>query len=195
MLFSLAIAFIVTPWAAYRLFKGMDLAHGHGGHDQASSSRMARLYRRVMNALIARPSVRWPFFGAVALVLLLAMAMVGMGMVKVKMLPFDNKSEFQVLIDHPEGTPLEVTLETARQMKAYLATVPEVKNLQLYGQRRPLQLQRTRRVHYFLRRYPVPGRPAGEPLAQGTTATRRATTSRSASARGSWRSPESAGRA
>jgi multidrug efflux pump subunit AcrB len=154
MLFSLAIAFMVTPWAAYRLFKGIDLSHGHGGHEQGSSSGVARLYRRVMSALIARPSVRWPFFGAVALVLLLAMATVGAGMVKVKMLPFDNKSEFQVLVDHPEGTPLEVTLETGRQMKAYLATVPEVKDLQLYaGNAAPFNFNGLVR-HYFLRRSP-----------------------------------------
>ena len=153
MLFSLAIAFMVTPWAAYRLFKGVDLSHGHGGHE-ASSSGVARLYRRVMNALIARPLLRWSFFGAVALVLLLAMSTVGLGLVKVKMLPFDNKSEFQVLIDHPEGTPLEVTLETARQMKAYLATVPEVKDLQLYaGNAAPFNFNGLVR-HYFLRRSP-----------------------------------------
>ena len=70
-----------------------------------------------MNALIGRAR------GALGLLrrrcsLLLAgaVAMVGVGLVKVKMLPFDNKSEFQVVVDHPEGTPLEVTLETARQM-------------------------------------------------------------------------------
>ena len=154
MLFSLAIAFMVTPWAAYRLFKGVDLSHGHGGDEAGAASGVARLYRRVMNALIARPVLRWSFFGAVALVLVLAMSTVGLGLVKVKMLPFDNKSEFQVLIDHPEGTPLEVTLETARQMKAYLATVPEVKDLQLYaGNAAPFNFNGLVR-HYFLRRSP-----------------------------------------
>jgi multidrug efflux pump subunit AcrB len=153
MLFSLAIAFMVTPWAAYRLLKGARLSHG--GHDGSSSpGGVARLYRRVMNALIARPSLRWPFFGGVALVLLLAIATVGVGLVKVKMLPFDNKSEFQVLVDHPEGTPLEVTLETARLMKDYLATVPEVKDLQLYaGNAAPFNFNGLVR-HYFLRRSP-----------------------------------------
>ena len=152
MLFSLAIAFMVTPWAAYRLFRN---AKVHGGHeDGASAGAVARLYRRVMHALIARPSVRWPFFAAVMLVLVAAMAMVGFGLVKVKMLPFDNKSEFQVMIDHPEGTPLEVTLETARQMRQYLATVPEVRNLQLYaGNAAPYNFNGLVR-HYFLRRSP-----------------------------------------
>jgi multidrug efflux pump subunit AcrB len=107
-----------------------------------------------MNGLIARPVLRWSFFGAVALILVLAMSTVGLGFVKVKMLPFDNKGEFQVLVDHPEGTPLEVTLETARQMQAYLATVPEVKDLQLYaGNAAPFNFNGLVR-HYFLRRSP-----------------------------------------
>jgi multidrug efflux pump subunit AcrB len=70
------------------------------------------------------------------------------------MLPFDNKSEFQVMVDHPEGTPLEVTLETARRMKDYLATVPEVRNVQLYaGNTAPFNFNGLVR-HYFLRRSP-----------------------------------------
>jgi multidrug efflux pump subunit AcrB len=154
MLFSLAIAFMVTPWAAYRLLKHADLAHGHGAPGQASGGGVARVYRRVMKALVTRPSVRWPFFGAVVVALLLAVATVGVGLVKVKMLPFDNKSEFQVLIDHPEGTPLEVTLETARRMKDYLATVPEVRDVQLYaGDAAPFNFNGLVR-HYFLRRAP-----------------------------------------
>jgi len=79
------------PWAAYRLFKGVDLAHG--GHEPRRERRRPPLPPRD-DALIARPSVRWPFFGAVALVLLLTRPW-SSGMVKVKMLPFDNKSEFQ----------------------------------------------------------------------------------------------------
>ena len=69
------------------------------------------------------------------------------------MLPFDNKSEFQVMVDHPEGTPLEVTLETARQMTAYLAhAVPEVADVQLYaGNAAPFNFNGLVR-HYFLRR-------------------------------------------
>jgi multidrug efflux pump subunit AcrB len=154
MLFSLAIAFMVTPWAAYRLLRHADLSHGHGAEGPASTGGVARVYRRVMNALVTRPSLRWPFFGAVVVVLLLAVGTVGVGLVKVKMLPFDNKSEFQVLIDHPEGTPLEVTLETARRMKDYLATVPEVRDVQLYaGNAAPFNFNGLVR-HYFLRRAP-----------------------------------------
>ena len=79
----------------------------------------------------------------------------GWALVKVKMLPFDNKSEFQVLVDHAEGTPLEVTLETARQMSRHLATVPEVEDVQLYaGTAAPFNFNGLVR-HYFLRRAPL----------------------------------------
>jgi multidrug efflux pump subunit AcrB len=154
MLFSLAVAFMVTPWAAYRLFRRTHAPHQGEGGEASSAGPLARLYRRVMNLLVSRPAARWPFFSAVLLILVAAMATVGVGMVKVKMLPFDNKSEFQVLIDHPEGTPLEVTLETARQMKHYLGGVPEVRDLELYvGNAAPYNFNGLVR-HYFLRRAP-----------------------------------------
>jgi len=153
MLFSLAVAFMVTPWAAYRLFRKLQ-EHGHGESEARPDSAPTRLYRRAMHALIERPALRWPFFGAVAAILLLAMSMVGFGLVRVKMLPFDNKSEFQVMVDHDPGTPLEVTLETARLMSRHLTTVPEVSDVQIYaGNAAPFNFNGLVR-HYFLRRSP-----------------------------------------
>jgi multidrug efflux pump subunit AcrB len=152
MLFSLAVAFIVSPWAASRIFRQRAEAHeGEEGREGWST----RLYRRAMGALVGRPAVRWGFFGGVVAILLAAMGMVWVGLVKVKMLPFDNKSEFQVLIDHDAGTPLEVTIETARQMDRYLAaSVPEVRDVQLYaGTAAPYNFNGLVR-HYFLRRSP-----------------------------------------
>jgi multidrug efflux pump subunit AcrB len=150
MLFSLAVAFMVTPWAAARIFRH-HVEHAHGEGPEGWSTR---LYRRVMSALVTKASARWGFFAFVLALLLAAAGLVGVGLVKVKMLPFDNKSEFQVMVDHPEGTPLEVTLETGRQMKAYLATVPEVKDVQLYaGNAAPFNFNGLVR-HYFLRRMP-----------------------------------------
>ena len=151
MLFSLAVAFIVSPWAAYRVFRHQ--AEGHGA--EGSEGRTTRLYRRAMGALVTKPRVRWGFFAGVLAVLLLAVGTVAVGLVKVKMLPFDNKSEFQVLVDHDAGTPLEVSLETARQMNRYLATVPEVKDVEIYaGNAAPFNFNGLVR-HYFLRRSPA----------------------------------------
>jgi multidrug efflux pump subunit AcrB len=151
MLFSLAVAFIVSPWAAYRIFRHHEEGAGH----EEKEGFQTRLYRRAMGSLVSKPSVRWGFFAFVIAILLGSMAMVGFGLVKVKMLPFDNKSEFQVLLDHDAGTPLEVTLETARRMNRYLATVPEVRDVQLYaGNAAPYNFNGLVR-HYFLRRSPT----------------------------------------
>jgi multidrug efflux pump subunit AcrB len=150
MLFSLAVAFVVTPWAAARVFRH----HSARAEARSGEGLTTRGYRRVMTALVTRASARWAFFAGVALLLAASAALVGTGLVQLKMLPFDNKSEFQVIIDHPEGTPLEVTLETARRMKDYLASVPEVRTLQLYaGNAAPFNFNGLVR-HYFLRRSP-----------------------------------------
>ena len=150
MMFSLAVAFMVTPWAAARVFR----RHAAKASAEGPEGRSTRLYRRVMTSLVTRASSRWAFFAFVVALLAGAAALVSLRLVKFKMLPFDNKSEFQVMVDHPEGTPLEVTLETARRMKDYLATVPEVRNVQLYaGNAAPFNFNGLVR-HYFLRRSP-----------------------------------------
>jgi multidrug efflux pump subunit AcrB len=150
MLFSLAVAFMVTPWAAARLFR----RHVEKAHPEGPEGWSTRLYRRIMSALVTKPSVRWGFFALLLTLFLASAGLVGVGLVKVKMLPFDNKSEFQVMVDHPEGTPLEVTLETARRMNRYLSTVPEVENVQIYaGTAAPFNFNGLVR-HYFLRREP-----------------------------------------
>jgi multidrug efflux pump subunit AcrB len=150
MLISLAVAFIVAPWAAARVFRH----HAPATHVEAREGRSTRLYRRVMQALVTRASARWAFLGVVLALLAGSVALVGVKLVKVKMLPFDDKSEFQVMVDHPEGTPLEVTLETARLMKDALSTVPEVRDVQLYaGHAAPFNFNGLVR-HYFLRRSP-----------------------------------------
>jgi len=151
MLFSLAVAFIVSPWAAYRIFRH----HETDARDaEKREGWQTRVYRRAMGALVTRPGVRWAFFAGILVILVASMATVGVGLVKVKMLPFDNKSEFQVLVDHDAGTPLPVTLETARRMSRALAAVPEVADVQIYaGAAAPYNFNGLVR-HYFLRRSP-----------------------------------------
>jgi multidrug efflux pump subunit AcrB len=152
MLFSLLVAFIVSPWAAYRIFGRHAPAAGTG--DTPADGWTTRVYRRAMGALIGRPRARWAFFGGILAVLAASIGLVAAGAVRVKMLPFDNKSELQVLVNHDEGTPLEVTLETARRMNRYLATVPEVSDVQIYaGTAAPYNFNGLVR-HYFLRRSP-----------------------------------------
>src|SRR5690606_12675584 len=103
MLFSLIIAFAVTPWASYRFLKRKEILADQGGeHEQEGWT--TRLYRKVMGPLIERPLLRNGFLIGVVVLLLLSMSLFAFRLVTVKMLPFDNKSEFQVVIDMPEGT-------------------------------------------------------------------------------------------
>jgi multidrug efflux pump subunit AcrB len=150
MLFSLAVAFVVSPWAAHRIFRG----HTAPARKDRPEGGLTRLYRRGMNALVMAPKARLVFLAGVLVLFLGSIGLVGLGAVRMKMLPFDNKSELQVLVDQDEGTPLEVTLETARRLRDHLVTLPEVKDVELYaGTAAPFNFNGLVR-HYFLRRAP-----------------------------------------
>ena len=151
MLFSLVVAFVVSPWAALRLL--------HHYADRPDSGHEAegwttRFYRRLMNPMIHSSGRRWIFLGGVVVLLLAAVAFIPLKWVQVKMLPFDNKSEFQVIIDMPDGTPLEQTTRVAQALGSYLGGQPEVVNYQIYsGTSGPYNFNGLVR-HYFLRRGP-----------------------------------------
>ncbi|MGH9764789.1 MAG: efflux RND transporter permease subunit, partial [Blastocatellia bacterium] len=148
MTFSLLVAFVVTPWASLRLLKHK------ASHITAAEGWTTRLYRKVMGRLIRQPKWRCGFLIAVVLLLLGAMSLFAFKLVTVKMLPFDNKSEFQVIVDMPEGSTLEQTAAVTRELGAYVATVPEVTNYQMYvGTASPYNFNGLVR-HYYLRRGP-----------------------------------------
>ncbi|MBX7136780.1 MAG: efflux RND transporter permease subunit [Oligoflexia bacterium] len=147
MFFSLIIAFVVTPWASIRLLK-----HGSSGHAHAEEDRFTKLYRRVMTPIIENSKQRRRFLGAILALLLLSIATVAVGWVKVKMLPFDNKSEFQIILNMPEGSALERTTEAAREMARVVRQEPEVTDYQVYaGVAAPFNFNGLVR-HYFTRR-------------------------------------------
>lgn len=152
MLFSLAIAFSITPWAAIRVLK-RHLAPGDsnpGNHD-APSDPFTRLYHRVMEPLLDHALWRWSFLAVIGLLLAAACGLVLTGLVEVKMLPFDNKSEFQVIIKTPEGTALESTARVAQEMATALNREPEVRDVQIYvGAAAPFNFNGLVR-HYYLR--------------------------------------------
>ncbi len=148
MVFSLLVAFIITPWAAVRLLKP------HHAGDDVSEDILTRFYRRIMDPLLSHRGWRFAFLGGVALLLLGSMALVGIGFVKVKMLPFDNKSEFQVVLDMPDGTTLERTERVARELARETLKQPEVTDVQTYtGTSAPYNFNGLVR-HYYLRRGP-----------------------------------------
>jgi multidrug efflux pump subunit AcrB len=146
MAFSLLVAFVVTPWAALRLLKPAD--HQHEGEEDW----FTRLYRRVMAPLISSGWMRAAFLAGVAVLLLAAMALVPLGLVTVKMLPFDNKSELQVMVDLPEGTALETTAQVASSLATAALLDDAVVDVQQYvGTSAPYNFNGLVR-HYFLRR-------------------------------------------
>ncbi len=147
MLFSLFVAFTVSPWAALRLLRGHVVSHVKG----EAEGRLTRLYRRLMTPLIGNARWRAIFFATILLLLLGSLSLVALKAVRVKMLPFDNKSEFQVIVDMPAQTPLEETLAAERDIGAYLHTRKDVTNYQLYaGTSGPYNFNGLVR-HYFLR--------------------------------------------
>jgi multidrug efflux pump subunit AcrB len=151
MLFSLIVAFVVSPWAALRLLRHYADSNGH--HHEAEGWT-TRLYRRIMNPLILDGRKRAMFLVGVVVLLLMAVAFVPLKWVKVKMLPFDNKSEFQVIVNMPDGTTLEQTTRVAQALGQYLAQQPEVANYQIYsGTSGPYNFNGLVR-HYYLRRQP-----------------------------------------
>ena len=153
VVFSLMVAFIVTPWASLRLLRPTAAASGHD-RPHAQEDWSTRLYRRIMDPLIHHPRWRVGFLAGVCVLLLAACGLVAGGFVNVKMLPFDNKSEFQVILDMPESATLEDTAGAALEMGDYLRTVNEVVDYEAYiGTSGPINFQGLVR-HYYLRRGP-----------------------------------------
>ena len=148
ILFSLMVAFIVTPWAAVRILKP-------GGHHEGEREDfVTRLYRRFMGGLLHRAVLRWSFVGGVVVLLLASVSLFYFGFVKVKMLPFDNKSEFQVIVDMPTGTTLEETERVTQLLAEETQKQPEVVNVETYvGTASPYNFNGLVR-HYYLRRGP-----------------------------------------
>ena len=152
MLLSLAIAFVVTPWLA-RLW--MKASPGHASQDNAHglSAKLAPLFRRVFRPFLDERSGKRNrrFLGlGIAGLIGLSVLLPATGLVLLKMLPFDNKSEFQVVVDMPAGTPVEQTAAVLRELGAYLGTVPEVTHYQAYaGTAAPINFNGLVRQYYL----------------------------------------------
>ncbi len=177
MLISLGVAFVLTPWMSYQLLgahrpahpiasamltdgradgqtQGSTAApHDHTGHQ----SRLKQLFTRLIGPFVAERGGRrnrWLLLLVVLLLILGSFALPATRLVILKMLPFDNKSEFQIVLDMPEGTSLEQTLRVLAEMGEYLETVPEVANYQIYaGTAAPINFNGLVR-QYYLRQGP-----------------------------------------
>ena len=159
MFISLAIAFVITPWLALKMMKPSAAGHGHGQEDK-TAARLDRLFRRIIAPLLdertGKSARRKLWLGVIVAIF----ASVGLGVVKLvvlKMLPFDNKSEFQIVLDMPVGTPLDETAKVLREISAEIAQVEEVSDYQAYaGTAAPINFNGLVR-QYYLRASPEMG--------------------------------------
>ncbi len=157
MVISLVIAFTVTPWLAHRLSK----AHvGDAAHAAHTDSRLHRWFSRLLLPFLADKKAvrnRRLLWVGILVAILISVSLAAVQLVVLKMLPFDNKSEFQVVVDMPVGTPVENTSAVLHEMGAYLATVDEVTNYQGYaGTAAPINFNGLVR-QYYLRQAPELG--------------------------------------
>jgi len=153
MALSLAIAFTVTPWLALKLMK----AHGHGDGAHAAQTaaaglgaKLQTLFTRLLTPFLESARKRWQLLAGILAALMLSVGLTVVQWVVLKMLPFDNKSEFQVMVDMPAGTPLEDTAAALHELGAFLAQQPEVLDLQGYaGTASPITFNGLVRQYYL----------------------------------------------
>jgi multidrug efflux pump subunit AcrB len=148
MLISLAVAFVVTPWLAFRLS-----AKHHAVVKDESESALSRFFRQRLTPFLNREQgkkARKKLWLAIFAGLVVSVALVGVKLVVLKMLPFDNKSEFQIIVDMPSGTALEQTTAVLHEIGAYLSKVPEVTDFQGYaGTAAPINFNGLVRQYYL----------------------------------------------
>ncbi len=149
MLLSLAVALIITPWASQKL---LPQTHDAKKEDK-SAAWLDRLFRRVVGPFLrgdAGKRSRWALLGSVMIAIMLALSLVAFQFVVLKMLPFDNKSEFQVILDMPEGTTVEQTGRVLDDMARYVGKLPEVTDYQVYaGTAAPINFNGLVRQYYL----------------------------------------------
>ena len=162
MIFSLIVALTLTPYLGYYFLKHNQtdgaqeseevMSEENISSEELAKGRIYRIYARVMNPLLESRSKRWSFMIFTALLLLGSVSLFFFKVVPVKILPFDNKNEFQIVIDMPEGSTLEQTAAVTREIASYVALQQEVSNYQTYvGTAAPISFNGLMR-HYDLRR-------------------------------------------
>ena len=134
MLISLVVAFVFTPWLTHRMLVGV--VHAHGQVEEKEEGRLDRFFTWLMTPFLAERHGRrnrWLLLGGILLLIAGSLSLVAGRAVVLKMLPFDNKSEFQVVLDMPEGTALEQTTRVLSEMAESVGSVPEVRDYQVYS--------------------------------------------------------------
>lgn len=131
MILSLFVALTVTPYLGYHLLQEKE-KHTKKEEHRLENGWIYKLYKKTEEPLLNSKKKRWVILSATVILLILSILMFFTKSVAVKMLPFDNKNEFQVVIDMPEGTTLERTAVVTKEIANYISTIPEVINYQNY---------------------------------------------------------------
>ncbi|MDJ0807576.1 MAG: efflux RND transporter permease subunit [Gammaproteobacteria bacterium] len=154
MLFSLFAAFVFTPWFAHMLRPRLESLKRAERKEERIQQIIGQIYQPVVKPLINNRFYSWIFLGIIVAAFFLACSLFYFKAVTVKMLPFDNKPEFNVVVNLPEGTPLPVTANTTLKLVEALRGIPEVTALQSYvGTASPFNFNGMVR-HYYLRTEP-----------------------------------------
>lgn len=154
MLMSLVVAFTVTPWLSYLLLRSEYGKEKNENTEEQQESRLYYCYRQFLSLLLEKKTLRYSLLWVVLGLILLTVVLLLTGAVPLKMLPYDNKSELQLVLDLPEGTSLEATNAVVNEFEYYLRGIPELVNMQSYvGVASPMDFNGLVR-HYNLRRGP-----------------------------------------
>lgn len=157
MAMSMLVAFTVTPWLAWKALRHLKPAGQERGDQAEEDSALYRVYRKILLPFLGSRRRSWQLLGVVMLLFVIAIGLGAIRAVPLKMLPFDNKDELQIVVDPPEGTTLERTDAILRKLAVVLQQAPEVRDFQTYaGFASPMDFNGMVR-HYFLRRGPHVG--------------------------------------
>jgi multidrug efflux pump subunit AcrB len=154
MLMSMVVAFTVTPWLSYRALRGRAERADEPAAPPLERTWIYRTYAAALGPFIRRRAYFWAFLLGLGILFVLAASLIALRAVPLKLLPFDNKSELQVLVDLPEGTTLERTDALVRRLGEVLRRAPEVRDFETYaGLASPMDFNGMVR-HYYLREEP-----------------------------------------
>jgi len=164
MLMSLVVAFTITPWMSYHVMKGQYVGSAVRTPSKDESERSAqrtlrespiyRVYQAALEPFLRSRSARWALLAVMVVLFGFSGWLAASRRVPLKMLPFDNKNEFQIVVDMPEGTTLETTESVTTELASYLRGVPEVTDVTTFvGTSSPMDFNGMVR-HYYLRRGP-----------------------------------------
>jgi len=159
MVISLVIAFVFTPWLTYKVLRRVMEKHAHSHHAEENSEKTFtfRFFNRIIRPFLRRALLRWLLLLGIVGLMIISVRLVTTQDVVLKMLPFDNKSEFQIVVDMPEGTAIERTAQVLSELAHFIATVPEVSDYQVYaGTAAPIGFNGLVR-QYYLRDAPYVG--------------------------------------